>query len=354
MGLTLAAVAAGCGSSHKAAPTTTTSTTLPPTTTSTTIATTTTTKPKPPPPTWPLTGLPAPSAAAITHPALVVKIDNVAAALPQAGVGNADVVYEEMVEGGVTRLAAVFQEGGAASLGPVRSGRTTDIAIVSDLDHPLFGYSGANPIFLAEIRAAPIVDVDAEKESPAQYWRQGPHAAPHNLYTSTAVLFALDPGARNAAPVLFKFRAANAAASGAGAAPAVHAQINFPQATATWDWNATAKRWLRGQNGAPDLQASGVQLSAANVVIQQVAYTTDGVASGEGGPPVPIPKGQLVGTGKAWILTGGKVIPATWSRPNINAITTYTDAAHHPVLLTPGNTWVELAPTTAAAPTFTP
>jgi hypothetical protein len=279
---------------------------------------------------YPLTGLAAPSAAAVAHPALVVKIDNIPAALPQTGLENADVVYEEMVEGGLTRLAAVFQEGGAPILGPVRSGRTTDIAIVSDLNYPLFGFSGANPIFLQEIRAAPIVDVDAERESPTQYFRMGPNAAPDNLYTSTTKLYALDPGAVNTPPALFKFRKLGSPATGAGATVVTHAAVTFPTASATWDWSAVGKVWLRGQDGQADVVASGAQLAASNVIIQQVNYTTDGYATGEGLPPSPIPKGQLVGTGTAWILTGGKMIVATWTRPTITAVTTWTDAAGHP------------------------
>jgi hypothetical protein len=341
--LAVGVLAAGCGSSHKAAvATTTTTTTLAPTTTTTVPPSTTTTAPVA---VYPLTGLVAPSAAALARPALVVKIDNIPAALPQTGLENADVVYEEMVEGGLTRLAAVFQEGGAPILGPVRSGRTTDIAIVSDLNYPLFGFSGANPIFLAEIRAAPIVDVDAERESSVQYFRMGPNAAPNNLYTSTAKLYALDPGAVNGPPPLFKFRKLGSPATGAGASVVTHAALSFPQASATWDWSAKGNVWLRGQDGLPDMDSAGAQLAASNVIIQRVPYSTDGYATGEGLPPSPIPKGQLVGTGSAWVLTGGKMIVATWSRPTITSVTTWTDSAGHPVLLEPGNTWIELLPT---------
>jgi hypothetical protein len=102
-----------------------------------------------------------------------------------------------------------------------------------------------------------------------------------------------------------------------------------------------------------DLDSSGTQLSADNVVIQQVPYTMDGYATGEGLPPAPIPKGQLVGKGIAWILTGGELIDASWSRPTITDVTTFTDGAGHPVLLEPGNTWVELLPT-GTTPAFTP
>lgn len=340
-------VLAGCGSSHHTAapkilPTTTTvaPTTLAPTTTA-------------PPAVFPLTGEPAANPALLHRPALVVKIDNVDPARPQTGVGSADVVYEEMVEGGVTRLAAVFQSTAAGPLGPVRSGRTTDIAIVSDLNHPLFGFSGANSIFLAEIRAAPIIDVDAEKESPAQYYRMGPHAAPHNLYTSTNALYALAPGATNAPPHLFAYRATGAPVTAAGATPAVHVQIGWPQASITWDWNAPSGTWFRGQNGTADVDTSGYRLQAANVVIQFVNYTTDGVASGEGVPPEPIPKGQLVGSGQVFVLTGGRLVKGTWSRPALSDVTTYTDGAGHAIRLAPGRTWVELPPV-GTIPQITP
>jgi hypothetical protein len=340
-------VLAGCGSSHhKAAPTTTLApTTLAPTT----LAPTTTTAPA----VFPLTGEPAGAAATLHRPALVVKIDNVDAARPQTGVGSADVVYEEMVEGGVTRLAAVFQSVDAGPLGPVRSGRSTDIAIVSDLNHPLFGFSGANSIFLAEIRAAPIIDVDAEKESSAQYYRMGPHAAPHNLYTSTKALYGLARGATNAPPPLFAYRAAGAPVTAAGATPAVHVQIGWPQASVTWDWNAPTGTWFRGQNGTADVDTTGYRLQAANVVIQFVNYTTDGVASGEGIAPEPIPKGKLVDSGQVFILTGGRLVKGTWSRPAIGDVTTYTDSAGHAIQLAPGRTWVELPPV-GTIPQITP
>ena len=133
-----------CGGGGKKAASTTT-------TTSTTIATTTTA----PPPTFPLTGLPATDLGLLKRPALVVKIDNADgsgagnAARPQSGLNQADVVYEEMVEGSVTRLAAVFQSGDSDPVGPIRSFRTTDVAVFTPLHNPLFAWSGANDDFRA-------------------------------------------------------------------------------------------------------------------------------------------------------------------------------------------------------------
>src|SRR5207237_6439864 len=115
------------------------------------------------------------------------KIDNEAPARPQAGLNQADVVFEEQVEGGDTRLAAVFQSADADPVGPVRSTRSTDIAIIAELNRPLYAFSGGNQVFLAQIRAAPIIDVGADVQ-PGPYLRTGGHPAPHNLFNRTAIL----------------------------------------------------------------------------------------------------------------------------------------------------------------------
>ncbi|MGH9076745.1 MAG: DUF3048 domain-containing protein [Acidimicrobiales bacterium] len=300
-----------------------------------------------PPATSPLTGLPQTDPSALHRPALVVKIDNIDAAIPQSGLAAADVVYEEMVEGGLTRLAAVYQSTDASLVGPVRSGRTTDIAIVSDLGRPVFAFSGANPPFLAEIRAADLVDVDAELDGPAKsYFRMGPHDAPDNLYSSTQSLYSLAPtpaGADRAPGPLFTYRPGGSLAA-VGAIPATHAALAWPATSVSWDWNAGAGNWQRSQGGRPDLQSNGYQLQAPNIVIQFVTYTTDGVATGEGVAPTPIPKGELVGSGPAWVLSGDSLVKGSWSRPSLADVTSYTDTAGRPIAMAPGRTWVELAP----------
>ena len=140
----------------------------------------------PPPAVAPLTGLPQPDAARLARPALIVKIDNVQDARPQAGITKADVVFEEEVEGGLTRLAAVFQSADGDPVGPVRSTRTSDIDIVSLLNHPLYAFSGGNRRFVTEIDASGMVDVGYSARPGDYYTSRG--AAPHNLYTRTSAL----------------------------------------------------------------------------------------------------------------------------------------------------------------------
>lgn len=328
--------ACGGGGTKKAAPATTA-------TTAPNASTTASTAP-PPPPLSPLTGLPEADAAKVNRVALALKIDNVDPARPQAGLEAADVVYEEMVEGRVTRLIAVFQSTESTRIGPVRSTRTTDIDVVSALNHPLYGYSGGNTNFVAQLRAAPVVDVGADSHAGA-YFRSGPHGAPHNLYTTTAALFSLAPAGSKPPASMFAFRAAGQAVGGAGAVPASHLDLNFGFSGATWDWDPASQTWKRGQNGSGDVLQSGQQIAAANVIVQIIPYTTDGYATGEGiSPPPAIPKGQTVGSGSAVVITGGMVIQAHWTKTAATSPTAFTDSSGQPIQLTPGRTWIELAP----------
>jgi hypothetical protein len=344
------ALVGACGghSGTRTAPTT--ALTTPPTV----PATTTTTRPKPKPkpaPTAPLAGLRPANRAQLSAPAVVVKIDNVDAARPQTGPNQADVVYEEEVEGGLTRLAAVFQSQYPAVVGPVRSGRLTDEGIADDLNHPVFAYSGTNGIFLPILRSQPLTDVDDDNH-PGLFYRSNLGVEPHNLYSSVASLAGAST-THAPPPALFHFVPAHGRFTGPGLASDAHIGLAWPAAAVTWDWNASSRAWLRGQNGSADTDRSGAQLSATNVIVQFVSYITSGIATGEGGPPAPIPEGILVGGGPAWYFSNGEVVKGTWHRSSLTATTVYLNAARAPVQLTPGRTWVELVPV-GTNPTLVP
>jgi hypothetical protein len=345
-----ALLAAACGSSghrHVAAA-------LPPTTpapTTTTVAPTTTATTRPAPPVSPLTGLPQPNPTQLRSPAVVVKIDNVDAARPQANINGADVVYEEEVEGGLTRLAAVFQSSYPDPIGPIRSGRLTDIAIIDDLNHPVFAYAGTNGLFLPQLRAQPVTDLDIDNHGEL-FYRGGSAPAPHNLYARTTALAAAST-THAPPPALFPYLAPGQAFHGAGVAPAAGVTVSFPAATAAWTYDPASKTWKRAQNGTADVDQAGQQINATNVVLQFVSYFTSAWATGEGGPPAPIPEGQLLGNGQAWVLSGGKVVKGTWSRPGLPNVTAYADAKGAPIAVAPGRTWIELVPV-GQTPAVTP
>jgi hypothetical protein len=332
----VALLAVGCSGAKKAAQASTA--------TSSTASTTTSTTVPPPPPIAPLTGLPQPNAADLSRVAIVVKIDNVDQARPQAGLDDADLVFEELVEGQLTRLIAIFQSTDSARIGPVRSTRTTDIDIVEALNHPLYSYSGGNANYVAQLRASTVVDVGADTYA-SPYFYSGPHIAPHDLYTSTAGLLTLAPAGSGPPPPFFVYRGTGQPVTAAGAAPATHVDLSFGQAAAAWDWDATSQTWKRSQNGTADVLQDGQQIEAANVIVQFIPYVTDGFATGEGvNPPPPIPKGETIGSGTALIFTDGMLVHASWSKASPTAVTQYTDSNGRPIQLTPGRTWVELAP----------
>ena len=313
-----------------------------PSVTVTTAAPTTTTAP-PAAPASPLTGLPIADAAKASRPALIVKIDNAPQALPQIGIVEADVVVEEMVEGGITRLAAVFQSTDADPVGPVRSARTTDVNIASELNHPLYAYSGGNNIFLAAIHAAPLFDVGVDRFD-SLYRRDKTRPAPHNLFSSTSSLYTKTPAESKTPAPLFQFRAKGTPPVGAGLVPAHHVDIAFPGGLTRvgWEYDPAAGVWRRTQNGRPDNDLAGRQVAPENVLVRMVPYHNVGGVKDPAGAPVP--EAELLGQGEAWLLTGGTLLKGTWSKPSATAITTFVDAAGQSFKLTPGHTWVELAP----------
>ncbi len=337
LGAGAAAVLAACsGGGKTTAPTTTASST-----TSTTVATTTTR----PPVVAPLTGLAYKAdPARLRRPALVVKIDNAdsgESARPQTGLDVADVVFEEMVEGSVTRFAAVFHSQDSDPVGPIRSGRDTDIEILSALNHPLFAWSGGNAQVVADLRRSPLSDLGYDVV-PSAYFRSGTKRAPHNLYSSTSQLFAKAPAGAKPPTPLFAYRPLRAPAP--AKAPIVQsARIVFGGGAASapvgWQWDPATGAFLRSQRGTPHVAASGRRIAAANVVIQYTSYFRNGQTDIVG---TPVYQAQLVGTGVCDILTAGRRVRGTWAKASATRPTVYKDAAGAVIGLTPGITWVEL------------
>lgn len=276
----------------------------------------------------PLTGLPDPGGAARQRPALTIKIENTPEALPQWGVTQADVVYEEIVNGGITRLAAVFNSQAPDKVGPVRSVRPTDTQIVYPLGG-IFAFSGGAQYALNSIATAPVTLVDESSAGTAMF-RDLTRVAPHNLYAVPPALFAF-----HATPVpppsLFHYTTS----SPRGATRATRVTVPFPSIySVTWTWNTTTKSWDRTLFGQSDVTGTGQRESPQNVVVMSVNYV-NGVGTMSS-------YADLQGSGPAWIFRDGREILGTWSHSSLASPIEYHDATGATINLTPGQTWVEL------------
>src|SRR3954466_6167054 len=323
-----ATLATACGGSshHKveAAPTPTPSATPSPTPTTAPVL-------------CPLTGAAPKPGQTVNRAPLAVKIDNIDLARPQSGIDKADVVVEELVEGGLTRLFAVFQCDSATNLGPIRSARSSDADMLALLHGSVFGYSGANPAALPPIRAHGNTVLIADDDVPAYFHRSSARPAPHSVYSDTKTVLNAGLARRKnltAPKPLFTYGDAPASAPAA-----TNATMSWPEASAGWRWNGSS--WLRTQNGTPDVMTDGSRVKAGNVVIMQIRIGSTGIRDVAGNAS---PLDITTGSGKVWILRDGKMVVGTWKRPGIASKLRFVDAAGAPLTLHTGRTWIELLP----------
>jgi hypothetical protein len=334
-----AALAFSGGGSEEAATTTTakattTTTTKPP------IVTTTTEPPKGP--VAPLTGLRVGDPRLVARPAIAVKIDNLDApsesAVPQSGLPKADIVFEEIVEGNITRLVGIFHSQNIGGpVGPVRSARTTDIHLLPQLGHPLLAWSGGNDGVVAAVHSSPfIVDVGADRAS-NHYFRDHSRKAPHNLYVRADELWSLSPPGDGPPPALFTYRRPGQKVN-AGSPKAGGVDINWGGAVSapvSWRWDKKLRLYIRSQRGRIHTDASGTPITAKNIVVLTTEY-------GQSPADMRSPEAHTTGGGEAFVYTNGRVVHGHWARPDEAKPGFILDVANHSIPLSPGQTWIEL------------
>ena len=281
----------------------------------------------------PLTGM-AVAVGSSAHPSLAAKIDNHVAARPQVAIDRTDLVFEELVEGGITRYVAVWQSSIPDQVGPVRSIRPMDPDIIAPFGG-LVSYSGGQQRFVDAMTATGQISAIFDYDTTGLFSRSKATAAPHNV-----ILAASEFANRNVtvAPPAQQYAYAPTLAGASAVvdgAPISVINTRFSNSSArSWTWNAEATAYLRAQDGAPDLTGDGVQLAATNVVVLRVDVTVD----------QSIPKTELIASGEASISTGGKTLAATWSKSSQTAPIRLVDAHGVTIRLAPGNTWFQLVP----------
>ena len=298
-----------------------------------------------PAPTHPVTPSPSPSSppqlrspftgepVSSLTPVLAVKIDNSALARPQTGLTDADIVYVLPVEGGLSRLMAIFSSHYPTVAGPVRSARQDDLTLLRQFGTPGFAYSGATPRLLRYIRrTARIVNLYAG--TTAGYYRNWNRAEPYNLYAYPRDLLATAASASPAHDIGFRFGPPPPGGRARRSVP-----VSYPASSFRFTWSAAKGRWLVSMDGAPAVNPRGVQLSAATVVIQHTTVRTSSFLEQGRRPPFA----QSTGSGRALVLRNGQAWAGHWSRPRANDGTTFTTAAGGPMTFARGQVWIVLA-----------
>lgn len=300
----------------------------------------------------------------LNSPAISIKVANGdylnSNASPQWGLDKADIVYEELVEGGITRFVAQYHTDVPTEVGPTRSIRPMDPAII----HPTGGivaFSGGQGIFKRMIKDTGLKVIT---EANSAMKRTSERVAPNNLLLQARSLVDHYKGQVNGPGKLFNFATDTAGATAATGEPAAKVVTNFSKYSPRyWKWNSDKKTWQRWQDARTynrsvnDLikhkAQDGTQISATNLVVVRVKVNNAKYAAAKYRSHGLVPYTELFGEGKAWVGVDGKGISATWKKDkDTSSPLQLLTSDGQPVKLAPGNTWVELLPTNMEGVSF--
>ncbi|MFF7333116.1 DUF3048 domain-containing protein [Streptomyces sp. NPDC090306] len=263
-------------------------------------------------------------------PVLAVKIDNVRAARPQTGLDAADVVYAEQVEGGLSRLMAVFAGDLPKVVGPVRSARESDLELLRQFDRPTLAFSGAQAKLLPLIGKAPLTAVRPD-DDPGAFFRGTDKQSPHNLYLRPARLRSSAPD-QGGLTTGFRFGPAPE-----GGRPRSSVTVRYPAASFAFRWSADKHRWLVSTDGTDTVTTDGKRVAPATVVVQHVTIRRSGFHDVLGNNT---PYTETVGSGTAEVLRDGKAYDARWKRETPDSGTEFTNPDGTPMDFAKGQVWV--------------
>jgi hypothetical protein len=242
-------------------------------------------------------------------------------------------VYLIPVEGGLSRIMAVFSSHYPPVIGPVRSAREDDLHLLRQFGRPAFAWSGAQPRLVPVVEHARIVDLYAGIVG--GYFRSVDRVEPYNLYADTRTLLKRAKHASVARDIGFRF-----GPPPPGGHPRRSKSVSYPAASFRFTWSPRRGRWLVSMDGSPAISTGAGRLAAPTVVIQRVVVGLSPFR--EQGPMLP-PDAHSVGSGTAVVLRNGKAYHARWSRPSANGGTTFTTDSGKPMTFARGQVWIVLS-----------
>ncbi len=265
-------------------------------------------------------------------PVYAVKVDNTSKAHPQVGLSKADVVYVEQVEGGVTRLAAVYSSQYPTYVGPVRSGRITDIELLKQYGTVGLIYSGSQNKLADNLQRADLKLVSFDQNH-SGYTRSPKRPMPYDVIGTFAELRKRAGKVDTPPEVGYTFGPAPA-----GGTPVTSVSVGYPSARVGAQWSAKEQRWLLSMDGSPDMAAEGGRLGPTTFVAQFVTVQPSAYHDVNG---ANTPQTLTVGKGRALIFRDGQMYEGKWSRPKGTDVTSYTIDGQR-ASFAAGQVWVAL------------
>lgn len=284
----------------------------------------------------PLTGLKT----ATEERAMVFQLDNFASARPQAGLEDADIVYEMLAEGNITRYMAVFYSKYPSVVGPVRSTRPYFVERAIEFD-PFYVHVGGSMQGLTRVIQLKIADIDGISSS--AFYRVSHKKIPHNLYT-TAELILKDAEKRgfemHSEPQFLDFNTTFDASIGVNAQtirfvyrkPTKNDTIGY---SSSYKYNSEEKRYYRYTNNKAHLDENSKNpIVCENILVQDVSTK---VVDDAGRLEI-----QFIGSGTGRLYTGGKCVEVVWKKEDATKQTLFYYEDGTPIKLNPGKTWVQV------------
>jgi len=291
----------------------------------------------PEPATCPLSGEEPSKESVLSRPAVAVKVENSSIAYPLRGLQDAEIVYEELVEGGITRFLAMYHCNDADEAGPVRSARGVDAAIMTPTTY-ILGFSGANANVFARLDEAGIIQIEENAAGEAMQRIDNGLSFEHTLYGNTAAIRKIGRAEYNEPPPedVYVFG---------------DLEGDFKKATSvTLDFSAASQityeysdgKYLRSQAGEPFMDDDGNQIAVDNVLLEihTVNYSGDTDVTGTQGTEIA----DGIGEGKAVLFRDGKIVKGRWSRESLEAPVRFVTKDGEAMVLAPGSTWIALLP----------
>ena len=280
-----------------------------------------------------LTGLEVANEAALTSPATAIMIENSPEARPQSGLKDAEVVFEAIAEGGITRFMAIYQTAKPQLIGPVRSVRPYYLSWAAAFDASI-GHIGGSAAALEEVRNGAYRDIDQFFNSDT-YWRSADRYAPHNVYTSFANIDALNAAKGYTSSTFTGFSHADSVAIATPTASNIEVTISSYLFNSSYVYNAAANNYARSEGGEPHLDREAGQITPSVVIVMYV----DEFNMSDSRQDI-----TTVGSGNAVIFQNGTIISATWTKNSKTEQLRFTDSVGAEIPLECGQVWITAIP----------